>query len=95
MDELKLMCTKITPYRCEKCGQEMLFFYTNNGLLIDYKQLFEKERMTAQQIIEYLQYRKVQYIKCITCNKLYIIDWRRHFPTPLLDTECLKDFGIG
>ena len=37
----EIVCKKIIPYRCEKCGQEMLFFYTDNGMLIDYKTLFE------------------------------------------------------
>lgn len=94
MSDLKLMCTKLKPYKCQKCGHEMLFFYTSNGVLIDYKQLFEKDRMTVQQLIDYLQYKKVMYFKCITCNKLYIIDWTKHFPVPLLDISCLKDFGI-
>ena len=35
------ICKKIIPYKCEKCGEEMLFFYTDNGMLIDYKTLFE------------------------------------------------------
>ena len=37
------VCKKIIPYKCAKCGQEMLFFYTDNGLLINYKVIFEKE----------------------------------------------------
>ena len=90
----EIVCKKIKPYKCERCGQEMLFFYTNNGVLIDYKQLFENDRMTAQQIIDYLQYKKVMYFKCITCNKLYIIDWRDGYPKPLYDTGCLTDFGV-
>ena len=46
------VCKKIIPYKCAKCGQEMLFFYTDNGLLIDYRVLFEKEKYNLFDIAE-------------------------------------------
>ena len=87
------ICKKIIPYKCEKCGEEMLFFYTDNGMLIDYKTLFESG-YSLYDIKKYLQYKNVKYFKCITCNKLYIIDWRDGYPKPLYDTKCLSDFGV-
>lgn len=88
------VCKKIIPYKCAKCGQEMLFFYTDNGLLIDYKVLFEKEKYNLFDIKKYIQYKRIKYLKCITCNQLYIIDWTGGYPKPLYDTKCLSDFGI-
>ena len=87
------VCRKIIPYKCDKCGQEMLFFYSDNGMLIDYKALFKKW-YNLYDINKYLQYKNIKYFKCITCNKLYIIDWRDGYPKPLYDTECLTDFGV-
>ena len=87
------VCKKIIPYKCDKCGQEMLFFYTDNGMLIDYKTLFDNGD-NLYDIKKYIQYKNVKYLKCITCNKLYIIDWRDGYPKPLYDTKCLSDFGI-
>ena len=90
---MELVCKKIEPYRCEACGQEMLFFYTDNGMLIDYKALFDKGD-NLYDIRNYLQYKNVKYLKCVTCGKLYIIDWRESYPKPLYDTKCLSDFGV-
>ena len=87
------VCKKIIPYKCDKCGQEMLFFYSDNGMLIDYKTLFDN-RYNLYDIKKYIQYKNGKYLKCITCNKLYIIDWRDGYPKPLYDTKCLSDFGI-
>ena len=39
---MEIICKRLKPYICQKCGQEMLFFYTKNGTLIDYKTLFVK-----------------------------------------------------
>lgn len=90
---MEIICKRLKPYVCQKCGQEMLFFYTKNGTLIDYKTLFVKG-YNLFDIRKYLEHKGVKYIKCITCNKLYIIDWSTGYPVPLLDNECLKNFGI-
>ena len=90
---MELVCKKIELYRCEACGQEMLFFYTDNGMLIDYKALLDKG-YNLYDIRNYLQYKNVKYLKCVTCGKLYIIDWRDGYPKPLYDTKCLSDFGV-
>ena len=60
---------------------------------IDYKTLFDNG-YNLYDIKKYIQYKNVKYLKCITCNKLYIIDWRDGYPKPLYDTKCLSDFGI-
>ena len=90
---MKEMCTVLTPYKCEKCRQEMIFFTTNGNILIDYKKLFEKQ-MTKDQIREFLAKKGVKYIKCIGCNSLYIIDWTKGFPYQLMDKSLLDKFGV-
>lgn len=87
------MCDIITPYKCSKCGQEMLFFITNSGLLLDYKKLFYSG-LSAQEIKNFVANNKVKYIKCIGCNNTFIIDWRKKYPMQLLDKNLLKEFGI-
>lgn len=91
---MKEMCSIITPYRCSKCGQDMLFFTTNGNILVDYKKLFVNNMMTMSEIKEYLAKKKVKYMKCIGCNTTYIIDWTNGYPYPLLDANVLNKFGV-
>ena len=90
---MKEMCTIVPHFRCAKCGQDMLFFSTRSGMLIDYKKLISNGRVLSD-IKDYLENRNVRYFKCIACNKLYIIDWSNGYPVPLLDKECLAKFGM-
>lgn len=90
---MNLMCKRITPYVCKQCNQETLFFSTKNNMLIDYKSLMKKG-LNRYSLIKYLQDKNIKYIKCINCNKEYIIDWTDGYPTQLLDINIIKDFGI-
>ena len=91
---METLCTLIKPYKCPNCNKDTLFFYTSNNTLIDYKMLFCNEKMSSYEIKKFLEYKKVRFLKCIACNKLYIIDWRDGFPIPLTDKSCLTDFGF-
>ena len=90
---MKRLCKKINPYRCKVCNQDMLFFVTSRNTLIDYKALIEHSD-DVLMLKKYLMLKDVQYIKCITCNKSYIIDWSKHIPVPLTDKTHLSKFGV-
>lgn len=88
------MCEIITPYRCKNCGQDMLFFLTNNNTLIDYKALFCYNDQTLYGIKHYLENKNIRFIKCLVCNKTYIIDWTHGYPMQLLNKDLIKKFGV-
>lgn len=91
---MKEMCKKLTPYKCKQCGQDMLFFTTKSNMLIDYKGLFDRSVYGLEDITKYLENRHIRFIKCIVCNKTYVIDWTNGYPVPLLDKEEIKKFGV-
>ena len=91
---MKEMCRIITPYRCKECGQDMVFFLTNNNTLLDYKALITDRANTLQQLTHYLEPRSIRFMKCLACNKTYIIDWTTRFPTQLIDKSVLNKFGV-
>ena len=88
------MCEKITPYRCPICNQDMLFFVTSNNTLIDYKGLAERSPNGIYSLRQYLENKRIKFIKCLVCNKVSIIDWSNTYPKPLLDKEVLEKFGV-
>jgi hypothetical protein len=89
--EYKEMCRYITPYVCPVCGNELLFFTTSNNKLIDYKGLMS-DHCNLSQLKSRLYYKNIRHIKCITCNKVYVIDWSNGYPTPLYDKSILNNF---
>lgn len=93
MRTYKELCKVIYPYTCPACGNEMLFFTrSNSNMVIDYKNLIDS-KMDNDSIIDYLGNKDVEYLKCIACKKLYIIDWSRGYARPLRDKDALKQFG--
>ena len=89
---MKVMCKTITPYICKKCGEEMLFFVTGNpNYIIDYKNLFFKEQ-TSDRIYNIASENDVSYIKCLVCNKKYIIDWSNKFPEQMTNRKDISKF---
>lgn len=90
---LKEMCSYVTPYRCSKCGEDVLFFVTSDNHLIDYKVMLDRG-YSIYQLKEYLAERRVKFIKCLSCGQSFIIDWSNGFPVQLLDKNILKEFGV-
>lgn len=89
--ELKEMCRIMHPYTCPACGNDMLFFTrARNSMVIDYKNLFEAK---INNNMDYLSEKNVEYLKCIACKKMYIIDWTRGYARPLIYKDILKQFG--
>ena len=86
------MINLITPYKCNECNQEMLFFFTKRNTLIDYKALFKRFN-TSIELKEYLQNKDIINFKCVSCGKEFIIDLRRGYPVPLYDNTLLQQFG--
>ena len=84
----------IPSFRCKRCGQEMLFFTTSSGNMIDYKE-FINHMSSLQHLINALTWRKVRFLKCLCCNQSYIIDWSKGWPEQLTDITKLQKFGIG
>ena len=91
---MNIMCKILTPYTCEQCKQDMIFFTTYYGTVIDYKGLMMKPNMSRENVKKYLENRNIKKFKCVVCNKEYIIDWTTAFPTPLYDDTVLEDFRV-
>ena len=90
--ELKEMCRIMHPYTCPTCGNNMLFFtIAINNNIIDYKNLIESK--TNNDIMDYLSEKNVEYLKCMVCKKMYIIDWTKGYARPLIYKDTLKQFG--
>lgn len=83
----------IKPYKCPVCNQDMLFFTTKDGNLIDYKKFIHRAD-SLENMEDYIGRRNVKFIKCINCNRSFIIDWTNGWPIPLTDRNKLKEFGI-
>jgi hypothetical protein len=92
MNNLKEMCTLRKVYNCKVCGNS-LFFVTKNRMLISYADIMRNGN-TLYNLKERLNYRGITSIKCMNCNKEFVIDWRHGFPEQLIDTTVLKDFGV-
>ena len=91
--ELKVMCRIMHPYTCPGCGNDMLFFTrSRNNNIIDYKSLID-EKSNNDEIINYLQDKNIEYLKCVVCKKIFIIDWTHDYARPLRDRDVLKRFG--
>lgn len=88
----KIMCKMREPYRCARCGNEMLFFVTRWGSLIDYKRFYLKHNKTCYTFRNALARYDPQYFKCICCNKLYLIDWTTGFPVQVTKKEAVDKF---
>ena len=86
---MNLMCHVIKPYLCTVCGEDTLFFVTKNNRLIDYRYMI-RSGMTLQQIEDYLRERGVTKMKCINCNKEYLMDFREKYPKNLNTTDLLS-----
>ena len=91
---MKEMCRIITPYRCKECGQDMVFFLTNNNILLDYKGLIIDQSKSLQELKQYLEPRSVRFMKCLSCNKTYIINWTTGFRVQLTNKSVLNKFGV-
>ena len=83
----------ITPYRCKLCGQDMLFFETKRGTLIDYKPFISKG-YSLEQMISFLESKGVKFLYCTRCQRSFIIDWRNGWPEQLIHLNPLKEFGV-
>lgn len=90
---MKILCEVLTPYKCKYCNQDMLFFTTKNNMLIDYKGCFVDRMMSSYELKNYLENKKVRYLKCVACGKISIIDWSQSYPIQLIDKNILKNFG--
>lgn len=91
---MREMCRIITPYRCKECGQDMVFFLTTNNILLDYKAMIIDKRKSLYELNEYLESQSIRFMKCLSCNKTYIIDWTKGYPEQLVDKSVLNKFGV-
>ena len=92
---MKELCRILEPYKCKNCESDLLFFITQDGWSINYKEIFYKKNgMSIGDIRKEIQNRRVKYFKCLNCGKIHFIDWSNGFPTQLTDGECLKKFGV-
>jgi hypothetical protein len=91
--EYKEMCRIMHPYTCPACGNHMLFFTrARNNNVIDYKNLMDN-MSDNDKMMDYLSEKDVEYLKCIMCKKMYIIDWTKGYARPLLYKDTLIQFG--
>lgn len=91
--EHKEMCRILHPYTCPACGNDMLFFTrAKNNSVIDYKNIVYTKK-DNNEVINYLASKNIEYLKCLICKKIYIIDWSNGYARPLLYKDTLKQFG--
>lgn len=91
--EHREMCRILHPYTCPACGNDMLFFTrARNNSVIDYKNIMHAKK-DNNEIMNYLASKDIEYLKCIICKKIYIIDWSAGYARPLLYKDTLKQFG--
>ena len=91
--EHREMCRIVHPYTCPACGNDMLFFTRNrNSMIIDYKNLIQTKTDNTE-MMDYLATKDVEYLKCVVCKKMYIIDWSKGYARPLIYKDTLKQFG--
>ena len=91
--ELKEMCRIMHPYTCPVCGNDMLFFTrAKNNMIIDYKNILQNNT-NNDELMDYLSRKDVEYLKCVICGEIYIIDWSYGYARPLVDKSILKRFG--
>ena len=83
----------ISPYKCKICGQDMLFFTTTGNTIIDYKEFFNRGN-TLSEMKSYLGKRNIRFLKCICCDRLFIIDWTNDWPEQVIDRSVLSKFAI-
>lgn len=93
MSTLKEMCYLVYPYTCHYCGSNNLYFYTKYNDLINYKSFIDNN-LTLDQIKDNLYDKNIKYLKCLSCNKISIIDWSNGYPKQLYDKNAIKKFGI-
>lgn len=93
MNNMKEMCILRKPFRCQKCNQYTLYFVTSNHMLISYQDIMKNGNMLSD-VKNCLYNRRIKYLKCLNCNKEFIIDWRNGYPLQLLDRDALKEFGV-
>ena len=88
----KEMCRILHRYTCPSCGNDMLFFTkARTNIVIDYKNLTQTK--TDDEVMEHLANSNVEYLKCMVCKKMYIIDWTKGYARPLLYKDTLRQFG--
>ena len=87
----KLLYHRITPYRCKICNQDTLFFETAYGTVIDYKN-FLNCAISREDMISKIERKEIRFLKCIQCQRSFLIDWTNGWPEQLLDASALKKF---
>lgn len=87
---MKEMCKLLIPYKCKICNS-LLYFLDCNNMLIDYNNLYSKFNYSAD-LKDYISKRRVKYIKCINCNKEFIIDFSNTWPEQLMNKFLLDKF---
>lgn len=93
--EKKQMYHLIPPYQCRLCRQDMLFFKMRNGNMVDYIQLIRRG-MNLQQVVDFLTLHGVKNMRCMCCQKNFIIDWTHGWPVQVLNpADILKFMQIG
>lgn len=90
---MRLMYHKIAPYKCQVCGQEMIYFQNKKGMVLDYRGILNQGK-TLSETKEMLENHDIKFFKCIYCNRRFIIDWTEGWPKPLYDREKLRNFGV-
>lgn len=90
----QILYTLIKPYQCKVCGKELLMFQTRGNRLMDYK-IFLAQARSREEMISILRSHHIKFLRCISCEKSYLIDWTTGWPTQLLDFSKLSSFGVG
>ena len=88
---MKDLCKTIKPYICPKCGNDSLFFITYKGNLLSYKNMMINGS-DIYDIKALISINRVSYIKCLSCNKVFLMDWTKGFPIGWFDKDALSRF---
>ena len=61
---------------------------------MDYKKFF-MSGISSEELMIKIASEGVRFIKCLCCDKLYVMDWTKKWPLQLLDISILGRFGVN
>ena len=89
----ELLYELLEPYICGVCGEPELAFITCDNSYIKYRDLI-KRGLTSDELISILNEAKANYIKCMNCDRIVLIDYSNSWPIQTLDPKIYDKYTL-